>query len=292
MPILIQGATGTGKELVAQHIHALSRRPGVLVDVNCGALPREMAESLLFGHCRGAFTGAFKDVAGHIESADGGTLLFDELLDLTLDAQVKLLRALESGRVQRLGEQIRREVDLRVVSTVQDDLPARLASGALRADLYQRLGGVVIRLPTLLERPEDVVDLAVHFAAREGRRLEPGSERLLAGYPWPGNVRELQLAIERAGFLVDNGTLPASVLAEAIDLGAPKRRSAESGTGDGNEARPRLMDLCERHCWDVAAAARSAGMGVSTLYRRLQSCGISARHFRRRGESLPGRENL
>lgn len=168
--ILIVGATGTGKELLARHIHHRSRRRGELVDVNCGALPREMAESLLFGHRRGAFTGAVESTVGHVERADGGTLFLDEVLHLPPEGQVKLLRVLETGDVQRLGEGRKRNVDLRIVAAAQDDTTERLGLGVFRRDLYQRLAGVVIHLPPLAERPEDIVPLAAHFAARRSRR--------------------------------------------------------------------------------------------------------------------------
>jgi len=182
LPIMIVGATGTGKELVARHIHRVSRRHGTLVDVNCGALPQEIAESLLFGHRKGAFTGAVDTVIGHMERADRGTLFLDEVLHLTPQAQVKLLRVVETGEVQPLGSGQKRRVDFRLVSAAQDDTPGRLDHGLFRRDLFQRLAGVVIDLPLLVDRPEDILPLARHFATLQQRSLEAGSETVLLSH--------------------------------------------------------------------------------------------------------------
>src|SRR2546429_2972043 len=198
LPVLLVGATGTGKELFAQHIHNRSGRPGPLVDVNCCALPREMVESLLFGHRRGAFTGAIDSVVGHVERSDRGTLFLDELGSLAPDAQGKLLRVLETGDVQPLGSSTKRRVDLRVVSAAQDDIRDALKNGRFRRDLFQRLAGVVIDLPPLVERMEDVVLIAEHVAEANGKTLDPGVRSVLEHHSWPGNVRELRFVIERA----------------------------------------------------------------------------------------------
>src|SRR3989442_1251533 len=193
LPILLVGATGTGKELFAKHIHVLSGRPGQLVDVNCCALPRDMVESLLFGHRRGAFTGAVESTVGYVERSDGGTLFLDELQSLAFEAQGKLLRVLESGEVGRLGAGTTQRVDLRLVGAVQDDINDAVEGGRFRRDLFQRAAGVVIELAPLAARPEDVVPLAEHFAGLQGRRLEPGVEHRLLNYSWPRNGRERQL---------------------------------------------------------------------------------------------------
>jgi len=219
LPILVVGATGTGKELLAEYIHQRSGRPGPLVDVNCCALPRDMVESLLFGHRRGAFTGAVESTIGYVERSDGGTLFLDELAGLELSAQGKLLRVLETGYVEPLGAGANRRVDLRVVSAAQDTMARALAAERFRQDLFQRLAGVLIELLPLAARPEDVMPLAEHFAAAQGRRLEAGVQEELLSYGWPGNVRELRMALERAGELVGNGTLSRSAVAEAIELG-------------------------------------------------------------------------
>jgi DNA-binding NtrC family response regulator len=293
LPIVLIGATGTGKELFARHIHQRSGRRGELVDVNCGALPAEIADSLLFGHRRGAFTGAIESVSGHLERADAGTLFLDEVLHLSASAQVKLLRALETGEVQPVGSGQKRHVDFRIVSAAQEDAPERLDRGSFRQDLFQRLAGIVIDLPLLVDRPEDVVPLAQHFAAKRGYVLESGAAKVLHQHSWPGNVRELRLAIERAGCLVENGTLPAGAVREAIELGTPPERRAKGRRGDRRTERAErrqlgsrgswdeLMRLCQEHGGDADRVAASLGIRRSALYERLKSMGISLRSIRK-----------
>jgi two-component system, NtrC family, response regulator len=282
LPVLLVGATGTGKELFAQHIHERSGRPGPLVDVNCCALPRDMVESLLFGHRRGAFTGAIDSTVGHVERSDGGTLFLDELGSLAPEAQGKLLRVLETGDVQPLGASGKKRVDLRVVSAVQDDVDTVLRRGQFRLDLFQRAAGVVIELPPLWARLEDVVPLAEHFADLVAKRLEPGTEQVLLGHPWPGNVRELRHVIERASELVANGTISPDALAESIDLGtlegqgglrlggADRRRKAAA-------ERAQLFSVCEAERGNARRIADSLGIHRATLFRRLKRAGISLR---------------
>lgn len=297
LPILLIGATGTGKELFARHIHYYSRRSGQLVDVNCGALPHEIAESLLFGHRRGAFTGAVESVVGHLERAHNGTLFLDEVLHLSLSAQVKLLRALETGEVQPLGAGRKQRVDFRIVSAAQEDTPERLDRGLFRHDLFQRLAGIVIDLPLLADRPEDIVPLAEHFAAVRGQRLEQGTAEVLEGHVWPGNVRELRLAIERAGCLVENGTLPPSAVRDAIALGRPRERSTDrrdrERRGEGIDRRRKrpvrwdadeLRSLCEKYGWDATRVAEHYGIRLSAMYDRLKAVGISLRLLRKTGK--------
>jgi two-component system nitrogen regulation response regulator NtrX len=297
LPILLVGATGTGKELFARHIHHASGRRGELIDVNCGALPHDIAESLLFGHRRGAFTGAVETVSGHLERAHSGTLFLDEVLHLSVSAQVKLLRALETGEVQPLGAGRKQHVDFRVVSAAQEDTPERLDGGTFRHDLFQRLAGVVIDLPLLADRPEDIVPLAEHFAAARGQRLDSGATDVLEGHSWPGNVRELRLAIERAGCLVDNGTLPPAALRDAIALGMPQGKRSDRRTnerrGKGSDRRRRLnprrswddlMARCEAQGWDASRIAESYCIARSTLYEQLKDAGISLRVLRKFGK--------
>jgi DNA-binding NtrC family response regulator len=285
LPILLIGATGTGKELFARHIHHCSGRRGPLVDVNCGALPQEIAESLLFGHRRGAFTGAVETVAGHLERANAGTLFLDEVLHLSPLAQVKLLRALETGEVQPLGSGCKRRTDFRVISAAQEDTAERLDSGLFRHDLFQRLAGIVIELPTLVDRREDIVPLAQHFAAAQGQRLEAGTASVLENHRWSGNVRELRLAIERAGCLVEDGTLPPRAIRDAIALGMPRDRRQPDNDGRAQIAPTRaseeLLMLCQGSGWDAARLAARLGIARSTLYDRLKAAGISLRAFRK-----------
>jgi transcriptional regulator with PAS, ATPase and Fis domain len=279
LPILIVGPTGTGKELVARHIHARSGRPGRFVPVNCAALPREMAESLLFGHRRGAFSGAVESRQGYFECAHQGTLFLDELLCLPSDGQGKLLRALDTGEIQPLGEQAERFVEARVVAAVQDEVWTDLERGSLRSDLYQRVAGIVIVLPPLAERPEDIVPIARYFTEQSGRVLETGAVEVLTQYPWPGNVRELLQVIERAGQLVTNGTLPPGALAESIHLGA---RPAQARVWRQDLAeRDTLLATCQVHAWDAERIARAMGLSRSQLYRRLRTAGIALRAMRK-----------
>jgi transcriptional regulator with PAS, ATPase and Fis domain len=284
LPILLVGATGTGKELFAQHIHERSGRPGPLVDVNCCALPRDMVESLLFGHRRGAFTGAVESAVGHVERSDGGTLFLDELESLALEAQGKLLRVLETNEVQPVGAAVKRRVDLRVVSAVQEAIGSAVEGGRFRRDLFQRMAGVVIELPTLAARPEDVMPLAEHFAGIQGRRLEPGVDRVLLTHSWPGNVRELRMVMERAAELVEDGTLPPGAVAEAIKLGEPHGsvfgRTLRKENGS-TESREELLTVLRRSEWDVQRAAAALGIGRTTLFKRLKTLGISLRAERK-----------
>ncbi|MDF2446992.1 MAG: norR [Moraxellaceae bacterium] len=206
LPVLLLGETGTGKELLAHRLHRRSpRRNKPLVHVNCAALPESLAESELFGHCKGAFSGATGDRPGRFEAADGGTLFLDEVGELPLTVQAKLLRALQNGEIQRLGEDRPRRVDVRVIAATNRDLKQSIRDGAFRADLYHRLSVYPLPIPPLRERGNDVLLLAGRFLelnrARLGLRalrLAPEAENLLRHYAWPGNVRELEHVISRA----------------------------------------------------------------------------------------------
>lgn len=209
VPVLLQGETGSGKEVVAQFLHARSRRSeGPMVRVNCGAIPPELVDSELFGHERGAFTGASALRQGWFERADGGTLLLDEVAELTPAAQVRLLRVLAEGTIQRVGGARPIHVSVRVVAATLADLRALAARGLFREDLWYRLSVFTVHLPALRDRLEDVPAMAAHFAAAAGRRLGTGPIALdaealdaLLAHPWPGNVRELAAVVERAAIL-------------------------------------------------------------------------------------------
>jgi Nif-specific regulatory protein len=213
IPVLLEGETGTGKELVARGIHDASRRANKpFVAINCGALTETLLESELFGHRRGAFTGAVQDRHGHFEAAAGGTILLDEVGEMPLSMQVKLLRVLQESEFIPVGETRARKVDVRVISATNRDLQAEVQRGTFRADLYYRLAGFPIRLPALREHREDVPSLASSIMAGIGTRLgrgpigiEPAALDLLSGFDWPGNVRELQNEIERAVALLGTG---------------------------------------------------------------------------------------
>jgi DNA-binding NtrC family response regulator len=278
LPILLVGPTGTGKELFARQIHRWSRRPEPFVDVNAGALPREMIESLLFGHRRGAFTGAVEAAEGLLLAAGAGTLFLDELTSLPLEGQAKLLRVLENGEVRRLGDSVNRPVHCRFVAAVQEDLDARIGRGEFRTDLYQRLAGVVIRLPPLVDRREDIVPLARAFVGEADAELLPEAEAAFAEYPWPGNARELRAAIHRAVHLGEGRVVTRAAVREAIDLCAPPRvRLSES---DGAPVAEHLIEACRSHAWDVGKAAIALGMGRTTLYRKLREAGVDPARWR------------
>ncbi len=280
LPILIVGETGTGKELIARYIHQASGRAGPLVDVDCGALPDDLIEALLFGHRRGAFTGALEHHEGIIENADGGTLFLDELGSLPLRGQAKLLRVLETGEIRRVGATRARSVDVRVVSTMQEDASKRLADGLFRADLMQRVAGAVIRVPPLSERPEDVIPLARHFSACTRRRLEPDAEALLFDRSWPGNVRELRWTIERAAlFAVDGGIGPTAVT-EALEIGPGTLFGEEPAPGSARVTE--LRAACRRYGGDADRVAVALGIGRSTLYRWLKEARLELRTFKER----------
>ena len=214
MSVLIHGETGTGKELVARALHDESPRArGPFVVLDCGSLPRELAEAAILGHKKGAFTGAIADRAGAFEEASGGTLFLDELGELPLELQPKLLRVLDRREVQRIGEAQVRKVDVRVVAATHRDLRAMVSQGEFREDLYFRLSVMTVELPPLRDRPGDVVALAERFLADFRRRsgaapaLSPAAQRALAAERWPGNVRELKNTIERAAYLASGGVI-------------------------------------------------------------------------------------
>lgn len=277
LPILLVGATGTGKDLFARHIHGLSGRVGEFVDVNCGALPREMVESLLFGHRRGAFTGAVSDTAGLVRRASSGTLFLDELCSLGAEAQVKLLRVLESGQVRGLGETMNVPVEFRLVAAVQEDFAVRLRTGAFREDLYHRIAGVVVHLPRLCERRDDIAVLAGHFAAQHGRLLEIGAVALLKQHSWPGNVRELRTVIDRAAVLTDGETLDADAIGEALGQGVVCWPATAGPLPSGGERKLALLAACSANGWDALRISAALGISRATLYRRLKDEGICLR---------------
>jgi len=292
-PVLIQGESGTGKELVARRLHYLSERvAGPFVAVNCKAFSAGVLESELFGHEKGAFTGAQAARAGCFERADGGTLFLDEIGEVDLDFQGKLLRVLQEGEVLRVGGTAPRRVDARVVSATNRDLREEVRAGRFREDLYFRLNVIPVQVPPLRARREEIVPLARHFLARHaaeaGRALTLGDEavaRLLA-HDWPGNVRELENAIERAVVLARTETIvPEDLLLEGGATGAP------GAGGAGGDAGPGLTGTLQE-CLDRATADRiraalkaadgrradaalSLGIDRTTLYRLMKRLGMA-----------------
>ena len=294
--VLILGETGVGKELVAQQLHGRSlRAERPLVYVNCAALPETLAESELFGHRKGAFTGAVSDRAGKFELADGGTLLLDEVGELPLSIQAKLLRALQSGEIQRLGSDRQRRVDVRILAATNRDLKQEVEEGRFRADLYHRLSVFPLTVPPLRERGRDVLALAGYFLEHQQRRLQARSVRLsarakqlLLEYHWPGNVRELEHLMSRAALLAKAGHNGAQrwITIDAEHLGlraetAPDNAAALEQTvalslaqATENFQRDWLQAVLARHRGNLAAAARDAGVDRSNFHRLLKRLGL------------------
>ncbi|OLC03183.1 MAG: hypothetical protein AUH46_05775 [Gemmatimonadetes bacterium 13_1_40CM_70_15] len=289
--VLITGESGTGKELIARAIHRASpRRAAAFVAVNCAAIPENLLESELFGHVRGAFTGAGSDKPGLFEQADGGTLLLDEIGELPLGLQAKLLRVLQDGEIRRVGDQRTRRVDVRVLAATARDLGADAGAGRFREDLYYRLNVVTIHLPPLRERPGDIAPLAHHFAARLGRRLgrplslAAAAVAWLEAQPWRGNVRELEHTIERAAVLTDKEILEPQDLREG-PLPAPHAVGGEAGGegsgewGVGSGTLREVVERAEREAITVAleacagnrrAAAKQLGVSLRTLFYKIE----------------------
>ncbi len=287
--ILILGETGTGKEVCAQAIHAASpRKDAPLGVIDCGAIPHHLIESELFGHRRGAFTGAEGDRIGAFESAQGGTLFLDEIGELPLDLQPKLLRAVESRSIQRLGETTRRPVDVRVIAATHRELEAEVTRGRFRQDLFYRLAVVTVRLPPLRERGDDVLLLARHILASFGQPdavdvAEPSIASALLGYAWPGNVRELRNAIERSIHLGAAHALPlggAAAPAQAAPAQPPAAGSADLPFKEAKEQlvvafeRAYVERLMAKHQGNISAASREADIDRNYLYRLLKKHGL------------------
>jgi DNA-binding NtrC family response regulator len=295
VPVLVTGPTGTGKELVARSLHRRSgRASGPFVPVDCGAIPENLLESEFFGHERGAFTGADTARIGLLEYADRGTLFLDELAELPLVLQAKLLRTLQERKIRRVGGRAEIDVDVRIVAATARDLEAMLKSGQFRQDLYYRINVVRIDLPPLAERGDDIGLLAEYFAnraAREMRRnvlgLTPEAYQVLRQYAWPGNVRELQNVIRRAVALSRDDSLDVDDLPEEIIVAAGERGDpAQQGyfqLRDQHVARferQYLTDLLRRHKGDVKTAALEAKLPRGTLYRLLKNHDLDGASFR------------
>jgi transcriptional regulator with GAF, ATPase, and Fis domain len=281
--VLIQGETGTGKELVARAIHEASARgERPLVKVNCAALPRELVESELFGHEKGAFTGAVQQRRGRFELADGGTLFLDEVGELPPEAQAKLLRVLQEREFERVGSARSLRVDVRVIAATNRDLHAEVAAARFRSDLYFRLNVFPIVLPPLRERRDDIPLLLRHFAARTARRLgrtidgiSPTFIERASAYDWPGNIRELENLVERALIMSRGGMLDASELFAAPG-GVPHAAPPGAATLEEVE-RAHICRILDATGWRIEGdhgAARTLGLNPSTLRGRMRKLGI------------------
>jgi len=281
--VLIQGESGTGKEVIAKAVHHASTRSArPFVAVNCGAVPEPLLESELFGHVRGAFTGAAASKPGLFEEADGGTLFLDEIAEMPPALQVKLLRALQSGEVRRLGATQAATIDVRVLAATNGDLATRISQGSFREDLFYRLNVIQMILPPLRDRREDIPALAEHFLTRAAAKLErtlrlsPAALERLLRYPWPGNVRELENAIARAAILarteaIEADDLPPHVSA-GLHLGPSPALPRQITLADAERAH--ILTTLERYGRNHSGAAEALGIGRTTLWRKLKEYGI------------------
>ncbi len=280
--VLILGEHGTGKEVVANWLHGSSeRRMKPLVTMNAGGLAEGIAESELFGHVKGAFTDARFDRMGCFEMADEGTFFLDEIANMPVRLQAKLLRVLQTGEVQRVGSSRLRYVNVRVLSATNADLPKEIAEGRFREDLLYRLNTVVITLPPLRERRDDIDALAMHFLTHYAARyrkpitsFDEGARKAMMTHRWPGNVRELAHAVERAVLMAD--PTAASISARHLGLQDLKQGDVSPDAASLEDAeRTFILKVLARHGGDVRLAAQQLGMSRSALYRRLQHYGIS-----------------
>jgi DNA-binding NtrC family response regulator len=276
--ILIEAETGSGKELCAEAIHAASGRAGPFAICDLGGLPRSLIESELFGHVRGAFTGATGDRVGAFESAHGGTLFLDEVGELEPELQPRLLRMLEENTVRRVGASAYRAVDVRVIAATNRDLVREVEAGSFRSDLFHRLAVLRVRIPPLRERKEDIAFLAEHLLRDSGRVLSSAALTLLEDHDWPGNVRELRNVIERGLALTQPGD---AIQPSHLGLDAPRTPEA---IAPYHEAKQRLIDSWERAYVErvlaeangnVSAASRRVGLGRAYLYRLIRKYGLA-----------------
>lgn len=277
--VLITGEHGTGKEVVAQTLHALSGRASrPLVAVNTGAIPDGVFESELFGHVKGAFTDARNDRIGRFELADGGTIFLDEIGNVPLRQQAKLLRVLESGEIERVGSSRSRRINVRVLSATNTDLPAACGSGQFREDLLFRLNTVEIHVPALRERREDIPLLATHFLSRyasryrrDVQRFDPAALQAMKQYSWPGNVRELEHTIERAVLMCRTAEIQPADL--SLNSSRPQSQNLEDLSLEAVEA-VLVRKALQRFQGNVSQAAEALGLSRGALYRRMEKYGV------------------
>jgi DNA-binding NtrC family response regulator len=282
--VLIRGETGTGKELIARAIHEASGRRGAFVPINCGALPRNLIESELFGHRRGAFSGATEERDGLVRRANGGTLFLDEIAELPEESQVALLRVLQDGEVRPIGASDAVKVDIRIISATHQDIPARITDGRFRQDLYARLAGFEMVLPALRERREDIGTLIAAILPRmaaqpERISLHRSAARALLRYAWPLNIRELEQTLRSAVALADTGEIRFEHLSEAIRTYLPP--SIASLRPEDRVLRERVIELLREHDGNVSAVGRAMGKAPIQIRRWCHRMQIELAHFRK-----------
>jgi two-component system, NtrC family, response regulator len=286
-PVLITGESGTGKELAAKAIHDhSSRRTGPFVPINCGAIPENLVESELFGHEKGAFTGAVQRHHGKAESAQGGTLFLDEIAELPLSAQCKLLRFLQDQTIERIGGSQKIKLDVRIVAATNADLEQAMANRAFREDLYYRLGGVHLSLPALRERGDDALLIGMVFLKRMSEELgkrtagfTPDAVQALRNHSWPGNIRELQNRIRHAVVMAEQ----RDITSHDLNLSDKIQKDTPTATLSMKQARQQLethivIEALALHHWNLSRTARELGISRPTLYRLLQKHGLCQKH--------------
>jgi len=279
-PVLILGESGTGKEMAAQAIHQRSsRNSGPFIPINCSAIPETLIESELFGHEKGAFTGAHIQRKGRIESANGGTLFLDEIGEIPLPLQVKLLRFLQEQRIERVGGRQEIQVDTRVIAATNVDLKKAMAEGTFREDLFYRLAVVQIVLPPLVDREDDILLLAQSFLnrfaeqnKRPGLSFGPDALRAIRNYAWPGNVRELQNRVKRAVIMGGAKRLTA----QDLEISASASAAHGSSLKDAREAleREMIVNALRKHSGKISAAATDLGISRPTFYELMAKLGV------------------
>jgi transcriptional regulator with PAS, ATPase and Fis domain len=282
VPVLVRGESGTGKELVARALHTAGpRSAAAFVTENCGAIPETLLESTLFGHVRGAFTGADRRRQGLFEVADGGTLFLDEIGEMTPSMQARLLRVLQDGEVRPVGGERARKVDVRVVAATHRDLEAMVADGSFREDLYYRLAVVTVELPPLRERPEDIPALVAHFVDKHAERpvqVEPRALAALAQHGWRGNVRELENEVRRA-LVMAEGTVELEHLSPALLSGQGDPADPLDLKAQINQLERRLIrQALEASSGNQTRAARMLGVSRYGLQKMLRRLGLAAMH--------------
>ena len=291
--VLIEGESGTGKEIIARAIHydgPNAKKP--FITVNCGSIPEQLFESELFGHVKGAFTGASKDKPGLLEEAEEGTILLDEIGDMPLPVQVKLLRVLQNGELRRVGSTVSKTIRIRTIASTNKDLRPRIEEGLFREDLFYRLNVMPVKVPALRERKEDIVPLVQHFVTQFNEKLSrnvkgvlPEAFELLLEYDWPGNVRELENFVERTVALVDSEYITAGGCRKSMHMDSAfqerngnggacaEKRNAVTGASRMLE-KTEILRLLETYGWDREETARSLGVSRTTLWRRMKHFGI------------------
>jgi len=283
--VLLSGESGTGKELIAAHLHRMSPfAAGPFVKVNCAAIPVELLESELFGHEKGAFTGATSSRRGKFELADNGSILLDEVGDLHETSQAKLLRVLQEGEFQRVGGSETLRTNVRVISASNRDLTALVEQNKFREDLYYRLSVVPIHMPPLRERAEDIRPLAEYFLEDfchrnnfKPRKIEDDVWTILRAYRWPGNIRELRNVIERMAIMSSSESM--TIESVPLEIRIPPENSGNSSLEQtrANAERTRICQALEEARWNVSAAARALGIERTHLHKRIRALGLSKR---------------